>query len=159
MFFSFAIMRTDDVIWSLDYVKVAKGVNLLVMLPLNSLLRLQSPIRRPCHITMDSTKFGDLPYYRFFIKNSKRMHQMIQLISNFLTRKSCFPLCNYIFIMSIWWNKFMWKFQSFKILRHRVKREWYLLNHLSSFSCALGSKNLALDVGHMCQKLPCKKTC
>jgi hypothetical protein len=79
-------MRTDDVIWSLDYVKVAKGVNLLVMLPLNSLLRLQSPIRRPCHI-----KFGDLPYYRFFIKNSKRMHQMIQLISNFFNKKIMLP--------------------------------------------------------------------
>jgi len=153
-------MRTDHVIWSLDYVKVAKGLNLLVILPLNSLLRLQSPIRRLCHITMDSTKFGNLPYYRFFIKNSqKECIKWYNWFQTFLTRKSCFPLCNYIFIMSIWWNKFMWKFQSLKILRHRVKREWYLLNHLSSFSCALGSKKLALDVGHMCQKLPCKKTC
>jgi len=96
-------MRTDHVIWSLDYVKVAKGLNLLVMLPLNSLLRLQSPRRRPCHITMYSTKFGDLPYYRFFIKNSKRMHQMIQLISNFFNKKIMLPFMQlhiyYVYLM------------------------------------------------------------
>jgi hypothetical protein len=33
------------------------------------------------------------------------------------------------------------------------------LNYLSNFLCALGIKNLTLDVSHMCKKLSCKKTC
>jgi len=41
---SFAIMRRDNLIWRLDYVKVFKDLNVLVRLPLNSLLKLQSPI-------------------------------------------------------------------------------------------------------------------
>ncbi len=54
-------------------------------------------------VTMDSTKFGDIPYYRFFIKNSKRMHQMIQLISNFFNKKIMLPFMQlhiyYVYLM------------------------------------------------------------
>jgi hypothetical protein len=45
-------MCTANVIWSLDYANVFKDLNLLVRLPLYSLLSLQSPIIKE-----------NLPYY------------------------------------------------------------------------------------------------
>jgi hypothetical protein len=45
----------------------------------------------------------------------KWMHKMMQLISNFLYKKTMLPLCNYLFIRSISWeNK---SYENFKILR------------------------------------------
>jgi hypothetical protein len=47
----------------------------------------------------------------------------------FCTWKPCFPLCNYMFIKSIWWNNI-----SYEILKQKVAREMIpLLNHLASF--------------------------
>jgi len=45
------------------------------------------------------------PFHNFLLKECKGMLKMMQLISNFLHKKTCFPLCNYMFIMSIWWKK------------------------------------------------------
>jgi hypothetical protein len=52
----------------------------------------------------------------FFMKKYKIMYKMMQLISNFLYKKTTwFPLCNYMFIGLIWWkNK---SYENFKILK------------------------------------------
>jgi hypothetical protein len=76
--------------------------------------------------------------------SSKGMHQndTFDFKLFFLTRKSCFPLCNYILNRSIWCKKN--SYESFEVLKFQDKGlQSVLLNHLSSFlKCALGSNTI-----------------
>jgi hypothetical protein len=53
--------------------------------------------------------------------------------------------------MNLMKNQIKQKFQSFENLKGRaVRQRTQFLNHLIKKICSMGSKNLALDVGHMC---------
>jgi hypothetical protein len=45
-------------------------------------------------------------------------------------------------------NQIIQKCQSLEILKERT----HFLNHLTNELCSMGSKCLAIDVGHMCRK-------
>ncbi len=52
--------------------------------------------------------------------------------------------------MNLMKNEIIQKFQSFEILNEKVTRaRIHLKNHLIKKLCSMGSKCLALDVGHM----------
>jgi hypothetical protein len=55
--------------------------------------------------------------------------------------------------MNLMKNQIIQKVQSFENLKERVTRQnTHLKNHLIKKKCSIGSKCLALDVGHMCRK-------
>jgi hypothetical protein len=56
----------------------------------------------------------------------------------------------YVHWMNLMKNQFIQKFQSLEILNERATRQRIdFLNHLIKKLCSMGSKCLALDVGHM----------
>jgi hypothetical protein len=60
----------------------------------------------------------------------------------FCTRKSYFPLCNYMFIRLIWWkNKSYEKFKNLKFWDKRLQGKC-LLNHLAIFKNSFDSKKI-----------------
>jgi len=62
--------------------------------------------------------------------------------------------------MNLMKNQIIQKFQTFKIWKEKVTRQWtHFLNHLIKKLCSMGSKCLVLDVSHMCRRLMCQKTC
>jgi len=82
---------------------------------------------------------------------SKGMHKVIQLFSNSLYIKNM-PLSMKIHVhwMNLMKNQIIQKFQSFNILKKMVaKQKTHFLNHLMKKLCSIGSKCLALGVGHM----------
>jgi hypothetical protein len=93
------------------------------------------------------------------LNNAKGMHvKWCNQSKTLCTRNPCFPLCNYIFIRSIWWKNKL--YQSFETLKQRATREMIaLLNHLASFLYSLCSKFLTLNACHMCKKKSCKQKC
>jgi hypothetical protein len=44
-------------------------------------------------------------YYNFLLRNAMECIKCWNWIQFFYRRKTCFPLCNYMFIISIWWKK------------------------------------------------------
>jgi hypothetical protein len=55
--------------------------------------------------------------------------------------------------MNLMKNQIIQKFQSLEILKERVARQRiHFLNHLIKKLYLMGSKCLALNVGHMCKK-------
>ncbi len=79
------------------------------------------------------------------------MHTVIQLISNSLYNK-IMPLSMKIHVhwMNLMKNQIIQKFQSFNTLKEMVARQrTHLKNHLMKKLCSMGSKCLALGVGHM----------
>jgi hypothetical protein len=57
-------------------------------------------------------------------------------------------------------NQITQKFQSLEILKESGARQRiHFINHLINKLCLMGSKCLALNVGHMCMKYSCQKTC
>jgi hypothetical protein len=89
------------------------------------------------------------------------MHIVIRLISNFLYNKNMPPSTKiHVHWMNLMKNQIKQKFQSLKILKERVARQrTQFLNNFIKKSCLMSSKCLALDVGHMCMKQSCQKTC
>ncbi len=82
------------------------------------------------------------------------MHKIIQLISINLYNKNM-PLFMKVHVhwMDLMKNQIIQKFQIFELLKERVARQRIRLkNHLIKKLCSMGSKCLALDVGHMCKK-------
>jgi hypothetical protein len=50
-------------------------------------------------------------------------------------------------------NQIIQKFESLEILKERATRQrTHFKKHLIKKKCSMGSKCLALDVGHMCRK-------
>jgi hypothetical protein len=87
----------------------------------------------------------------FFKKESKGMHKIIQLISNFLYNKTFPILWKYMFIGWIGWKTKSNK--NFKILKERATRQMtHLKNHLIKKLRSMGSKCLALNASHMSRK-------
>jgi hypothetical protein len=73
------------------------------------------------------------------------MHKVIQLISNFVYNKNM-PL----YMIK---NQIIQKFQNLGILKQRATRQRiHFKNHLINKKMLIGSKCVALDVGHMCMK-------
>jgi len=55
--------------------------------------------------------------------------------------------------MNLMKNQIIQKKLSFEILKKRATRQnTHFLSHLTHKKCSMGSKCLALDVGHMCKK-------
>jgi hypothetical protein len=67
-----------------------------------------------------------------FFKESKGMHKTVQLISNFLYNKNMpLPMKVHVHRMNLMKNQIIQKFQSFEILKERVKRQRiHYKNHL-----------------------------
>ncbi len=55
--------------------------------------------------------------------------------------------------MNLMKNQIIQKFESLEILKERATRQrTHFKKHLIKKKCSMGSKCLALDVGHMCRK-------
>jgi len=68
----------------------------------------------------------------FFFKESKGMHKVIPLISNFLYNKNMPSFMKvHVHWMNLMKNQIIQKFQSFEILKERIARQRvHFLNHL-----------------------------
>jgi hypothetical protein len=84
------------------------------------------------------------------------MHKIIQLISNFFNNKNMsFSMKVHVHSVNLMKNQIIQKFQSLEIFKDRVtKQRTHFFNDLAKkkFNCSMGSKCLALGVGHMCKK-------
>jgi hypothetical protein len=82
------------------------------------------------------------------------MYKVIQLISNFLYNKTVFLFMKvHVHWVKLIKNYPIQKFQSLEILKERViTQRIQFLNHLTNKLYSMGSKCLALGVGHMCRK-------
>jgi len=84
------------------------------------------------------------------------MHKVIQLISNFLHNKSMPLLCQYVMCSLDEFDEKPnhTKCQNLEILKERAptREKTHFFNHLTKNLCLMGSKCLALCVGHMCKK-------
>ncbi len=60
----------------------------------------------------------------------------------------------HVHLMNLMKNQIIQKCQSFEILKERATRQrTFFFNHLTKFKlCSMGSKCLALRIGHMCKK-------
>jgi len=59
----------------------------------------------------------------------------------------------YVYCMNLMKNQIIQKFQSFEILKERAARQKiFFFQPFDPKKCSIGSKCLALSVGHMCRK-------
>jgi len=82
------------------------------------------------------------------------MHKIKQLISNFLYNKNMSLFMKvHVHWMNLMKKQIKQKNLSLEILKERATRQrTHFLNHLIKKLCSMGSKCLALDVGHMFTK-------
>jgi hypothetical protein len=96
-----------------------------------------------------------------FLKESKGIHIVIQLISKKLYNKNT-PLFMKVHVHWMNWmkNQIIQKCQSLEILKERDARQRiHFKNHLIEKLCSMGSECLTLSVAHRCKKSSCQKTC
>jgi len=86
----------------------------------------------------------------FLKKESKGMHKVIQLISNFLYNKNMPRFMKvHVHWMNLMKNQIIQKCQSLEIFKERVARQRICFkNYLTKKLCSMDSKYLALGVGH-----------